>query len=362
MAFGADDHRYMAEALRLAEKGLFTTDPNPRVGCVMVRDAEVVGRGWHERAGLPHAEVLALREAGERARGATAYVSLEPCCHHGRTPPCTEALIGAGVARVVAALEDPNFQVRGKGMAQLRAAGMVAEHGLCAAPAERLNRGFCRRMRSGVPWVTLKLGASLDGRTAMADGESRWITGEAAREDVQRLRARVSAVATGFGTVLADDPRLDVRLPGVTRQPRRVIFDSRLRAHAGLRCIGPGTLVFTATEDPSRAEALAGTGVEIVHCAGENGRVDLARALLELGRRDINELLVEAGAGLSGALLEAGLADDIVLYLAPGLLGHNARALFELNGIHRLSDRIALKFEDVRLVGEDIRVTASPKY
>lgn len=359
--FSADDHRWMAEALRFAERGLYTTDPNPRVGCVIVREGEVVGSGWHERAGLPHAEVLALREARARARGATAYVSLEPCCHHGRTPPCTDALIEAGVARVVTAMEDPNPRVRGQGMAQLRAAGIVAEYGPGAAHAERLNRGFCKRMRNGLPWVTLKLGASLDGRTAMADGASRWITGEAARADVQRLRARASAIATGIGTVLADDPRLDVRLPGTTRQPLRVVFDSRLRAHAGLRCIGPGTLVFTAAEDSSRAAELIGEGVDILRCAGDGGRVDLAQALVESGLREINELLVEAGAGLSGALLEAGLVDEIVLYLAPGLLGHNARPLFELNGIGGLSDRITLNIEDVRMVGADLRIIACPK-
>lgn len=362
MGFSASDHRYMGRALELARRGLYTTDPNPRVGCVLVRDGEVVGEGWHHQAGGPHAEVFALRAAGERARGATAYVSLEPCSHHGRTPPCSEALIAAGVARVVAAMEDPNDRVAGKGLARLREAGVAVQSGLMAEAAEALNPGFVARMRHGRPWVRCKLAASLDGRTAMASGESRWITGEAARRDVHRWRARSSAVLTGIGTALADDPRLDARMVEAPRQPRRVVLDSTLRLppRATLLQEGAPPLVFTCGGESAAAEALRAAGAELVEVPAAGGRMDLHAVLGELARRECNEVLVEAGAELSGALLQAGLVDELLLYLAPVLMGDAARGLFRLPGLDTMAQRLELEILDVRPVGRDWRMTARP--
>ncbi len=355
------DAEYMARALQLARRGLFTTQPNPRVGCVLVKDHGIVGEGWHERAGDAHAEVNALRAAGETARGATAYVSLEPCCHHGRTPPCTDALIQAGVRRVVAAMEDPNPNVAGQGAQRLRDAGLEVEVGLLAAEAATLNPGFIARMQRGRPYVRAKLAASLDGRTAMASGESRWITGEAARADVQRWRARSSAMLTGSGTVRIDDPSLTVRGLAVARQPLRVVVescrepmpvDARLLQEAG------ETVVVAAGMDPDRAHLLRAAGAEVVVLAGEEGRVDLSALLRELAGRGVNELMVEAGPRLNGALVGAGLVDEILLYLAPHLMGNAARGLFHLPGLHRLAERIELEIVDVRAVGRDWRVQA----
>jgi diaminohydroxyphosphoribosylaminopyrimidine deaminase/5-amino-6-(5-phosphoribosylamino)uracil reductase len=363
----ASDHRYMARALQLAERGLYTTDPNPRVGCVLVSGGEVVGEGWHVRAGGPHAEINALGTAGDRAAGATAYVTLEPCCHHGRTPPCTEALIAAGVRRVVAAMEDPNPQVGGAGLRALQANGIEVRAGVLAAEAERLNRGFVMRMREGRPWVRCKLAMSLDGRTAMASGESRWITGEDARRDVHRWRARSSAILTGVDTVLADDPSLTVRLgqaeAGTLRQPLRVILDSRLRTPPGARLLGaPGeTLILTGVHDRDREARLQGEGVSIVTLPTEEGRLDLAAVMRYLGRIAINELHLEAGARLSGALLAAGWLDELLVYLAPHLMGDAARGLFSLPGIDRMEQRIELSISDVRAVGRDWRIAAAVK-
>lgn len=361
--FTSDDHRYMAHALQLAERGLYTTDPNPRVGCVLVRDGDVVGEGWHECAGEPHAEVHALRAAGERARGATAYVTLEPCCHHGRTPPCSEALIAAGVVRVVVAMQDPNPRVAGGGLAQLQAAGIATAHGLLAAEAEALNPGFAMRMRRGRPYVRCKLAMSLDGRTAMASGESKWITGEHARADVQRLRARSGAIVTGIGTLLADDPALTARLPeGVTRQPLRVVLDHALRTPPTARLLRePGTtLVIGTSEEETPREALLAAGAEIVLLDAPHGRMALADVLEILAAREINEVLVEAGARIAGAFLQAGLIDELVIYMAPALLGDGARGLFHLPALERMDQKIALDIRDIRKVGADWRIAAVP--
>ena len=362
-ALDADDRRYMARALELAQRGLYTTDPNPRVGCVLVRGGEVVGEGWHERAGEPHAEVHALRAAGEAARGATAYVTLEPCCHHGRTPPCSLALIEAGVSRVVAAMEDPNPQVAGNGMAQLRAAGIEVRSGLLADQAEALNPGFVKRMRYGVPYLRCKLAMSLDGRTAMASGESKWITGEAARQDVHRLRARSSAIMTGIGTVLADDPSMNVRLEGETGpEPLRVVLDPRLSTPESARMLAlPGqTLIVTASDDSEQQSRLREAGAEVLYLPDGPDTVDLPALMRALAERQVNEVLLETGATLSGAALRAGIIDELVVYMAPLLMGNGARGLFHLPGLETMAQRIALQIEDIRAVGQDWRIRARP--
>jgi diaminohydroxyphosphoribosylaminopyrimidine deaminase/5-amino-6-(5-phosphoribosylamino)uracil reductase len=359
----ARDYHYMSRALTLAGQGLYTTDPNPRVGCVLVKDERVIGEGWHVRAGEAHAELIALEQAGAQARGATVYVTLEPCCHHGRTAPCTDALLAAGVARVVAAMEDPNPQVAGRGLAQLRSAGIAVECGLMADEAHALNPGFVQRMRRGRPWVRCKLAMSLDGRTAMASGESQWITGEAARQDVQRLRARSSAIMTGAATVLADDPSLTVRLPsGAARQPLRVLLDSRLRTPPTARTLhqaGP-VLIFTAVTEARYHETLRATGADIAVLPRSGEGLDLDAVLAELGRREINELHLESGAALAGAMLRRGLLDELIVYMAPLLLGDGARSLFHLPGLTRMSERIRLDIADIRAVGRDWRITAYP--
>ena len=362
--FSADDTVYMARALHQAEHGLRTTAPNPRVGCVLVNDGTVVGEGWHERTGEPHAEIVALQQAGALAAGATAYVTLEPCCHHGRTPPCTDALIAAGVTRVVAAMEDPNPEVAGKGLAALRAAGIDAAAGLLAAAAQRLNAGFVMRMRQGRPWVRCKLAMSLDGRTAMASGESRWITGDAARRDVHRLRARSDAIMTGIGTVLADDPSLTVRLDDVDddfRQPLRVILDSRLRTppDASLLDLPGETLIITAAADAENEARLTRSGIRVVTLPLQAGQLDLAAAMKYLGSLQINEVHLEAGATLCGALLQAGLVDELVIYMAPHLMGDTAHGLFVLPGLEQMAQRVKLSISDVRAVGDDWRITAT---
>jgi len=355
-----DDVRHMAHALQLAKRGLYTTDPNPRVGCVIVRDGQVVGEGWHRRAGEPHAEVHALAAAGQLARGATAYVSLEPCCHHGRTPPCSEALVKAGIARVVAAMPDPNPRVASQGIAELESAGVRVDIGLLQVESERLNPGFISRMTRGRPYLRVKLAASLDGRTALANGESKWITGEAARADVQRLRARSSAILTGIGTVLADDPSLTVRDIDIERQPLRVVVDPELHMRPAARMLTlPGkTLVVTSEQCVKDAEILRAAGAEILGQPLISKRMNLRPILEYLATREINEVLVEAGATLSGELLHAGLVDELVLYLAPHLLGSSARGLFNIPGIDNMPDRIALDIQDVRAVGRDWRITA----
>ncbi|MBI4937255.1 MAG: bifunctional diaminohydroxyphosphoribosylaminopyrimidine deaminase/5-amino-6-(5-phosphoribosylamino)uracil reductase RibD [Nitrosomonadales bacterium] len=361
------DSQWMARALHLAERGLYTASPNPRVGCVLVRDGNMVGEGWHERAGEPHAEIHALRMAGEAARGTTAYVTLEPCSHHGRTPPCADALIEAGVARVVVAIQDPNPQVAGQGIARLRASGIEVECGLMEAAARELNVGFFARMTRGMPWVRSKIAASLDGRTALANGSSQWITGTAARQDVQRWRARSCAVLTGAGTVLADDPQLNVRGVATSRQPLRVVMDSYLRLPLNARILhvlppslgeGGKTLIYTASPDAEKISALEKNGARVVVLADTNGRVDLAAALRDLAARGCNEVLVEAGSELNGALLQAGLVDELVLYLAPQLLGDGARGMAGLGELTALDQRIELAWQDVRNVGKDLRIVA----
>lgn len=359
-----DDAFYMARALHLAERGLLTTAPNPRVGCVLLNKGTVVGEGWHAVAGQPHAEINALQQAGSQAAGATAYVTLEPCCHQGRTPPCADALIAAGVKRVVAAMEDPNPQVAGKGLAALRAAGIDATAGVLAAAAEQLNAGFVMRMRQGRPRVRCKLAMSLDGRTAMASGESQWITGAAARADVQQLRARSDAIMTGIGTVLADDPSLTVRLDGMDdsfRQPLRIILDSHLRTPPDAKMLElPGeTLIITGAVDADNEARLTRTGIRIVTLPMRNGQLDLAAVLQYLGTLQINELHLEAGATLCGALLQVGLIDEWVIYMAPHLMGDAARGLFALPGLEQMAQRIKLSISDVRAVGDDWRITAT---
>jgi len=354
----AQDSQWMAQALRLAEQGLYRTSPNPRVGCVLVVDGKIVGSGWHQRAGGPHAEVHALREAGDKARGATAYVTLEPCSHHGRTPPCADALIAAGVARVVVAAQDPNPLVAGAGIARLRAAGIAVESGLMEAAARELNVGFYVRMTRGTPWLRSKIAMSLDGRTALANGVSQWITGEAARNDVQHWRARSCAVLTGIGTVLADDPQLNVRAIETARQPLRVVLDSQLRMPLTARIIqGGNLLIYTAVRDAEKSEALEKLGVSVSVLPDGNGQVDLPAMLRDLAQRGCNEVLLEAGSILNGALLRAGLVDELLLYVAPQLLGDMARGIAQLGELTSLKQRVNLEWQDVRQVGKDLRIT-----
>jgi len=353
----------MAQALRLAEQGLYGTSPNPRVGCVLVRDGKLVGSGWHQRAGEAHAEVHALREAGEAARGATAYVTLEPCSHHGRTPPCADALTAAGVARVVVAMQDPNPQVAGAGIDKLRIAGIAVESGLMEAAAHELNAGFFTRMTRGMPWLRSKIAMSLDGRTALGNGVSQWITGEAARRDVQHWRARSCAVLTGIGTVLADDAQLNVREIETSRQPLRVVLDSQLRIPTDARVLDEGnTLIYTARHDEGKSAVLQESGGTVVLLPGEDGRVDLPAMLRDLAQRGCNEVLVEAGSTLNGALLRAGLVDELLLYIAPQLLGDAARGMAQLGELTSLDQRVNLKWQDVRQIGNDLRITVKVEH
>ncbi|MCK6411367.1 MAG: bifunctional diaminohydroxyphosphoribosylaminopyrimidine deaminase/5-amino-6-(5-phosphoribosylamino)uracil reductase RibD [Azonexus sp.] len=360
MDFSAEDFRLMAHALQLAERGLWTTSPNPRVGCVLARGGEIVGEGWHERAGEPHAEVHALRQAGERARGATAYVTLEPCSHHGRTPPCAEALIAAGVSRVVAAMQDPNPLVAGRGLALLGTAGIPTACGLLESEARELNIGFVSRMERGRPWLRLKTAASLDGKTALNNGLSQWITGPEARRDGHRWRARACAILTGIGTVRDDDPRLDVREVETTRQPLRVIVDSRLETPPQARILQGGgpVLIAAAVDSPERRKMLTAAGAEVLLLPNPAGKVELSALLAELGRRGINEVHAEAGWKLNGSLLREGLVDELLLYLAPCLLGHLAAGLFNLPELTALDGKREVRIGDLRQVGNDIRIVA----
>ena len=358
--FSAADHEFMARALRLARRGLFTTTPNPRVGCVIVKGGAVVGEGWHARAGESHAEIHALNAAGENARGATAYITLEPCSHHGRTPPCADALIGAGVARVVAAMRDPNPQVGGNGLEKLRAAGIDFESGLMEAEARELNIGFVSRMERGRPWVRLKLAASLDGKTALNNGSSQWITGPEARRDGHAWRARACAILTGAGTVRDDDPRLTVRDVETERQPLRVMVDSHLETPPTARILeGGNALVAAASENAANIAALRAAGAEVIVLPNPQGKVDLPRLLQALAGRGVNELHVEAGHKLNGSLLREGLVDELLLYFAPTLLG-SGREMFPLPELTDLAGRRDLKIVDLRCVGTDIRILARP--
>jgi diaminohydroxyphosphoribosylaminopyrimidine deaminase / 5-amino-6-(5-phosphoribosylamino)uracil reductase len=361
MNFTADDYRLMARALQLAEQGLWTTSPNPRVGCVLVQAGEIVGEGWHAKAGEPHAEVHALKAAGERARGATAYVTLEPCSHYGRTPPCAEALIAAGVSRVIAAMTDPNPLVAGKGLAMLQAAGIETASGVLENEARELNIGFVSRMTRGRPWLRLKAAASLEGKTALNNGVSQWITGPDARRDGHRWRARASAILTGSGTVRDDDPSLTVREVETTRQPLRVVVDSRLETPATAKVLQGGpVLIAAAVDNPEKAEVLRSTGAEIVFLPNSQGKVDLPGLMQELGRRGINEVHAEAGCKLNGSLLRAGLVDEFLFYFAPCLIGDDANGLFCLPALTTLAGKQALQIRDVRQIGPDIRLIARP--
>ncbi|WP_458788874.1 bifunctional diaminohydroxyphosphoribosylaminopyrimidine deaminase/5-amino-6-(5-phosphoribosylamino)uracil reductase RibD [Dyella jiangningensis] len=360
--FTAIDHAHMAHALRLAERGLYTTHPNPRVGCVIAHGEQVIGTGFHQRAGEPHAEVFALREAAEQARGATAYVTLEPCAHHGRTPPCADALIAAGVSRVVIAAEDPFPQVAGRGIGKLRDAGVVVDTGLMREAARELNMGFFSRIERGRPWVRVKLAMSLDGRTALANGESKWITGEAARADVQRWRARSSAILTGSGTVLADNPRLTVRLPkgeAFTR-PWRVLLDNRLRTPPGSHVLdgtAPTLVLHNEHYAPIDARFQA---AELAVVPVQGGATDLHAVMAELARRHVSEVHIEAGPTLCGSLLAAGLVDELLLYIAPVLLGDSARPLLGLPALSDMAERWKLRTLDRRVLGDDLRLLLRP--
>jgi len=365
--FSAIDHQHMAYALRLAERGLYTTAPNPRVGCVVACGDEIVGSGWHRCAGEAHAEVFALREAGDRAYGATAYVTLEPCAHHGRTPPCADALIAAGVARVVIAIDDPFAEVAGRGIARLRDAGITVDIGLLREPAHELNRGFFSRIQRRRPWLRVKLAMSLDGRTALANGQSQWITGEAARADVHLWRARSSAILTGSGTALADDPRLTVRLPETTplQAPLRVLLDSDLQVPMTSHLFDGGapTLVYhDATPAQLSEPASAGrSSVEYQRIyRTDDGRLSLSGLLQDLATREINELHVEAGPTLCGALIAANLVDELLLYIAPCLLGDSARPLLVLPELQTISDRSSWRTLEQRQFGPDMRLLLRP--
>jgi len=361
------DAHYMARALELARKGHYSTHPNPRVGCVIVRDGQVVGEGWHVRTGEPHAEVHALRAAGEQARGATAYVTLEPCSHHGHTPPCADGLVTAGVARVVAAMQDPNPEVAGRGLQRLEQAGIATTCGVLEGEARQLNQGFLKRMEHGLPFVRVKLAMSLDGRTAMASGESQWITGPAARSAVQRLRAQASVVLTGADTVLADDARLTVRADelgldaeqsalAMSRPPLRVLIDGRLRVplDAPFFKAGPALVATCVAVEEQYAN-----GPECLIVPGEEGQVDLRKLLLELAARGVNEVLVEAGPRLAGAFAQQGLVDEYQIFVAGKFLGSTARPLLDWP-LTQMKDAPALKITDIRAVGDDWRVTAIP--
>lgn len=373
------DRIYMAEAIQLARRGLYTTSPNPRVGCVLVRDGKIIGRGWHQWAGQAHAEVNALRDAEKmygNARGATAYVTLEPCSHHGKTPPCCEALVAAGITRVVAAMQDPNPIVSGRGLDYLRNAGIAVESGLLENEVRALNPGFISRMTRQRPWVRVKLAMSLDGRTAMASGESQWLTGPAARSDVQRLRARSCAIVSGVETVLRDNAALSVRAAELNlddteespkgyevaqRQPLRMVLDSKLRLHPPARIFAqPGRLVIaTLNDEQKRWEQVIDGGGEIFHAPAMDGRVDLNAVINYLTEQQCNEVLIEAGPTLAGAFWRAGLVDWLTIYLAPTLLGSAGRPLLELS-LDTMREQQRLDVREIRAVGNDWRIDAVP--
>jgi diaminohydroxyphosphoribosylaminopyrimidine deaminase/5-amino-6-(5-phosphoribosylamino)uracil reductase len=356
-----DDHdlAHMQRALALAARGLYTTTPNPRVGCVIVSvRGEVVGEGWHVRAGESHAEVMALRAAGEDAQGATAYVTLEPCSHFGRTPPCADALVRAGVSRVIVAMQDPNPQVSGRGLQRLRDAGVDVRCGLLADAARELNIGFVSRMERQRPWMRLKIATSLDGFSALPDGTSQWITGELARADGHAWRARACAILTGIGTVRDDNPRLDVRHLETPRQPLKVVVDSRLQLDPRARLLnGAPVLVACAVQDPEREQGLRDRGAEILHLPGPRGKVDLPALVRALAERGLNEVHVEAGYKLNGSLLQAGLIDELLLYLAPSALGAGLPA-FDLPAPATLASRLSFRWQDIQSVGDDLRLLA----
>ena len=354
----------MARALLLAERGVFTTAPNPRVGCVIVKNEVIIAEGWHHRAGEAHAEVNALLQLNQReANGADCYITLEPCSHDGRTPPCCDAIIKAGIKRVIIAMKDPNPLVAGRGIEKLEQVGIEVILGVLEEQAEKLNQGFCQRMRLGRPYIRSKLAMSVDGKTAMASGESQWITGKDARQDVQKLRAQSSVILTGIGTVLADDPRLSVRPEGwypegeLVRQPLRIVIDSNLRIPINAKVLNSEAETLVVTVKPSGKK-----GVNIMVSDADRGCVDLKKLMSRLAEREINDIMVEAGSKLNGALIQAGLIDELVIYMAPKLLGDSAQGLFHLPALQKMSQNIALNITDIRAVGSDWRITASPVY
>lgn len=357
------DASFMARALELARNGLYTTDPNPRVGCVLVKEGRIIAEGWHAQAGQAHAEVVALAKLpdSESARGATAYVTLEPCSHHGRTGPCCDVLIAARVQRVVVAMQDPNPLVAGNGLQKMRNAGIEVTCGVLQADAEQLNRGFIKRMLQGLPFVRSKLAMSLDGRTALANGQSQWITSAQARQDVQNFRAEASAVVTGIETVLADDPALNARVDFVVKQPVRVVLDSTLRMPVNAKMLAlPGeTWVITCTDDQAKQQRLQDAGAKVFLVAPLDGRVDLLQAFQCLAQQQINSVWLEAGAQLNGALLATDLVDEWLIYVAPCALGDQARGLFQFSELQQIADKKTFKYTAVRQVGPDLRLTLS---
>jgi diaminohydroxyphosphoribosylaminopyrimidine deaminase/5-amino-6-(5-phosphoribosylamino)uracil reductase len=353
----------MARALQLARKGLMTTHPNPRVGCIITRNGQVVGSGWHKKAGDAHAEINALHVAGDKARGGTAYVTLEPCSHSGRTPPCVEALISAQITRVVYAVEDPNPEVNGNGFHRLKQAGIEVQSGLMAADAEALNPGFLKRMRQGRPWVRVKLAQSLDGHIALANGSSQWISGSEARADVQNWRARSDVILTGIGTVLADDPSLNVRISKDARQPARVIVDSQWRMPVNARLLGlPGKVLIAGLNEKPVPDALHETAAECLLLPACEGRVDLKAMLNELGKRGYNEVHVEAGSTLCGSLIQQGLVDELLVYQAPIIIGGGAISPFAAPRLDNMDDRVHLEWVDSIRIGKDLRLRLKPVY
>ncbi|MBL4711169.1 MAG: bifunctional diaminohydroxyphosphoribosylaminopyrimidine deaminase/5-amino-6-(5-phosphoribosylamino)uracil reductase RibD [Gammaproteobacteria bacterium] len=363
---------YMQHAIRLAKKGLYTTDPNPAVGCVVVKHNEIVGEGWHQVAGQAHAEVLALKQAGLAAQGAIVFVTLEPCCHTGKTPPCADALINAGVKKVVIAMKDPNPLVAGKGLKKLQDAGIVVETGLLETQARALNPGFIKRMEQGRPYVRIKLAMSLDGRTAMASGESKWISSEASRFDVQRLRAASSAILTGIETVLTDDPSMNVRISadelsldvcdGPLRQPKRIVLDSKFRIPKAVKIssLDGECIVYTTMHVDNKDDYPFIIEDGCTQGSGQDARIDLSLLMQNLAEKEINLLHVEAGSVLCGALLKNGLVDEIIIYMAPHVMGDKAKGLFHLPELEMMKDRISLTINDVRMIGNDIRISAKP--
>jgi diaminohydroxyphosphoribosylaminopyrimidine deaminase / 5-amino-6-(5-phosphoribosylamino)uracil reductase len=363
MAFTAEDHLYMTRALQLAEQGLYTTMPNPRVGCVIVKDGEIVGEGAHLKAGEPHAEVFALRQAGDQAKGATAYITLEPCNHTGRTPPCSEALFHAGVGRVFAAMQDPNPQVSGSGLAFLQAHNIEIASGLMQVQAEALNPGFISRMTRQLPFVRSKIASSLDGKTALSNGVSQWITSEPARLDVQHWRARSCAILTGIGTILSDNPSMTVRDISTDRQPLKVVVDSTLQTPIDAKILqGGNVLIAFAIDAHNRADALFEAGAELLCIPNNVSKVCLKTLLRHLASQQINEVLVEGGEGLNGALLMAGLIDELLIYYAPKLMGSAAKGLFGMPAFTQMNQAIDLQIIELRQIGVDIRLRAKPLY
>ena len=363
MSFNAFDYKCMATALKLAHRGLESTHPNPRVGCVIARDGQVVGQGWHKKAGEAHAEIFALREAGDKAAGGTAYITLEPCSHTGRTPPCVDALIKAKVVRVVFAIGDPNPDVNGSGLEHLQQAGIDVQSGLMATAAEELNCGFLKRMRQQRPWVRIKLAQSMDGHIALANGSSQWISGPESRSDVQNWRARSDAIVTGIGTVLADDPSLNVRKSEAARQPARIVVDSHWRMPVNARLLTlPGKVLIAGLAEKPVPDALRGMAADCVQLPSFEGRVDMKALLSVLAGRGYNEVQVEAGATLCGTLLQRGLVDELLIYQAPMILGGAAVSPFALPRLDNMVDRVHLNWVDSRRIGSDLRLRLKPVY